>query len=54
MATILGIGVLVLDILAIIDCFKGSKPTGQKVLWVILILVLPLIGLLLYWFLGRK
>jgi hypothetical protein len=54
MTTILGLAVLVFDILAIIDCVKGSLSTGKKTLWIILILVLPLIGLILYWLLGRK
>ena len=54
MQTILGIVILVLDILAIIDCVKGTNTTGKKVLWIILILLLPIVGLILYWLLGRK
>ena len=54
MQGILGIIVLILDIVAIIDCVKSSLTTGAKVLWIILILVLPVIGLILYWFIGRK
>jgi hypothetical protein len=51
---ILGLVVLVLDIVAIIDAVKSSMATGKKALWIILILILPVIGLVLYWFLGRK
>lgn len=51
---ILGIVILVLDVLAILDLFKSAKPTGQKVLWTVLILILPIIGLILYYLLGRK
>ncbi|MCM8775539.1 MAG: PLDc N-terminal domain-containing protein [Candidatus Omnitrophica bacterium] len=54
MSGLLGFVILVLDILVIIDCVKSPKPTGQKALWIILIIVLPLIGLILYYFLGRK
>ena len=54
MGNILGIIVLVLDIFAIIDCVKSSKTTQHKVLWVVLILFLPLLGLILYYLMGRK
>lgn len=46
--------ILVLDIVAIIDVIRSSMTTGKKVLWIILILVLPVIGLILYFFIGRK
>jgi len=54
MKGILGIVILVLDILAIMDVVKGSKPGGQKALWIVLILVLPVVGLILYYFVGKK
>ncbi len=54
MGGILGLVVLVLDILAIVDAFKSSQSTGKKVLWVVLILLLPVAGLILYYLLGRK
>lgn len=54
MSGLLGLVVLVLDVLAIIDAFKSSLSTGKKVLWIVVILLLPVLGLILYWFLGRK
>ena len=54
MSGIFGLIVFVLDIVAIIDAVKSSLTTGKKVLWIVVILLLPLIGLLLYFFLGRK
>ena len=54
MKGILGLIILVLDILAIVDCIKSSKSGGQKALWIILILVLPLVGLVLYYLIGKK
>lgn len=54
MGSLLGLVVLILDIVAIVDCVKSSLTTGMKVLWVILILVLPVIGLILYFLMGRK
>jgi hypothetical protein len=52
--TILFLVVLVLDGLAIVDCVRSSKDTGMKVLWIFLIILLPVIGLILYFLLGRK
>ena len=54
MGMLLGLVILVLDIIAIVDAIKSSMPTGQKVLWVILVLVLPVIGMVLYFVMGRK
>ncbi len=54
MSSILGLVVLVLDILAIVDCVKSSKPGGKKALWILLILILPIVGLILYYLVGRK
>ncbi|MBN1871242.1 MAG: PLDc N-terminal domain-containing protein [Candidatus Omnitrophica bacterium] len=54
MRGILGLVVLVLDIVAIVDCVKSSLDTGKKILWIILILILPLIGMILYFLLKKK
>jgi hypothetical protein len=51
---ILGLVILVLDILAIVDCIGRPMDTGMKVLWIVLIILLPIIGLILYFLLGRK
>ncbi len=54
MRGILGLIILVLDILAIVDCAKSNMSTGKKVLWILLILLLPVVGLILYYLLGKK
>lgn len=54
MQGILGLVVLVLDILAIVQIVKSTMTQGKKVLWIILIIFLPIIGLVLYYLLGRK
>lgn len=54
MGGLIGLIVFVLDILAIIDCGKSSHETGKKILWIVLILILPVVGLILYYLLGRK
>ena len=54
MGGILGLIVLVLDIIAIVDVLKSAMDTGKKALWIILILVLPVIGMVLYFLIGKK
>jgi len=54
MSGILGLIVLILDIIAIVDVLKSAVDTGKKVLWIILILILPVLGMILYFLLGKK
>lgn len=51
---LLGLLVLVLDVYAILKVFQSSAGTGAKVIWVVLILLLPVIGFVLWWFAGPK
>ena len=41
----------VLWIVAIVDCAKGNSP--NKVLWIIVIILLPFLGSILYFLFGR-
>ncbi len=54
MSGILGLIVLVLDIIAIVDTLKSSLDTGKKTLWIDLTILLPVIGLILYFLIGKK
>jgi len=51
---VLGLIILVLDIWAIINVIGSGASTGAKVLWIVIILLLPLIGLILWFFMGPK
>lgn len=51
---IIGLIILILDIIAIINIFGSSASTGAKVLWTLLILFLPLIGLIIWFFAGPR
>lgn len=51
---IIGLIILVLDIWAIINVIQSGASTGSKVLWVVLILVLPLVGLIVWFFAGPR
>jgi hypothetical protein len=51
---ILGLIVLILDVYAIVKVLGSGATTGTKVLWIVLILVLPVLGVVLWWFFGPK
>ncbi len=51
---ILGIIILILDIWAILQIIKGGGSTGSKVLWILVILLLPVIGLIIWLVAGRN
>ncbi len=52
--SLIGLVILVLDIIALVDIFKSSKDTTMKVIWALVILLFPLIGMVLYYLIGRK
>ena len=54
MRSILGLLILVLDIIAIVDVMKSSMDSGKKALWIILIIFLPVVGMALYFLIGKK
>ncbi len=54
MEFILGIIHLVLWIIAVIDILGSNKSLGMKILWILIVLLLPLIGLIIYFLIGRK
>lgn len=51
---LIGLIVLILDIVAIISVLGGSGSVEHKLLWTVLILVLPVLGMILYFLLGRS
>lgn len=51
---LLGLIILILDIWAIIKTLGSGASTGAKVLWVVVILLLPLLGLILWFLFGPK
>ena len=45
---LIGLIILALDIWAIINVVKSSAETGIKILWILLIVLLPVIGLIIW------
>ena len=54
MEFIFGIIVLILDIWAIVSIFGSGASTGAKVLWILLILILPVVGFIIWFFAGPR
>jgi hypothetical protein len=54
MESILGVIIFIFDVWAITRVVGSSASTGAKVLWSLLIIVLPVVGLLIWYFAGPK
>jgi len=51
---VLGLIVLALDIWAIVNIVGSAESTGAKVLWTLLIIFLPIIGFIIWFFAGPR
>ncbi len=51
---IFGLIILALDIWTIINIVGSSASTGRKVLWSLLVLVLPVVGLIIWLLMGPR
>jgi hypothetical protein len=49
-----GLLVLIADVWAIINVFGSSASTGAKVVWTVLILLLPLVGFIIWLIAGPR
>jgi hypothetical protein len=54
MGSIIGLIIFIADIWAIVQTLQTPNTAGIKVLWVLIIVLLPVVGLLLWFFLGPK
>ena len=51
---IFGLVILSLDVWAIVNIAQSGASTGHKVLWIVLVLLLPLLGLIIWALLGPR
>jgi hypothetical protein len=51
---LLGLLILIGDVWAIINIFQSSASNEKKLLWTVVVLLLPLLGLILWFFLGPR
>ena len=49
-----GLIVLVADVWALINILQSGAETGTKVLWTVLVIFLPVVGFILWYFIGSK
>lgn len=51
---IFGLLVLVADIYAILQTWSSNASTGAKIVWTLLILILPILGFIIWFFAGPR
>ena len=51
---LIGLIILALDIWAIINVLKSGTSTGMKIVWVLLIIFLPVLGLIIWAIAGPR
>lgn len=51
---ILGVLILFLDIWAILKIIQSQIQTLNKAVWIVIIILLPILGLVIWWFFGPK
>lgn len=51
---LIGLLILAADIWAIVSVAQSAASTGKKVLWILLVLILPVLGLILWFLLGPR
>jgi succinate dehydrogenase/fumarate reductase cytochrome b subunit len=49
-----GVLILIGDIWAIINIFQSGTSNEKKLIWIVAVLLLPLVGLILWYFLGPR
>ena len=49
-----GLLVLIADVWAIVNVLQSAADTGRKVLWTVLVIILPVLGFILWLLLGPK
>ncbi|TBN40450.1 PLDc_N domain-containing protein [Paracoccus subflavus] len=54
MGYVFGIVIFVLDVWAIASVINANATMGTKILWIALIAILPVVGLILWYFMGPK
>jgi succinate dehydrogenase/fumarate reductase cytochrome b subunit len=52
--SLLGVLILAGDIWAILNIFQSSASNEKKLLWTLVVVLLPLLGLILWFFLGPR
>ena len=51
---LIGLIALILYIIAIVSILTAGKSVGWKVLWILIVLLLPIIGTIIYFLVGKS
>ncbi len=51
---LLGLLILIGDVWAILNIAQSNVGNGSKIFWIVLVLILPLIGLIIWFFAGPR
>ncbi len=43
-----------LAVIALLDLFKSNRSSGSKLIWALVIIVMPFVGSILYYLMGRR
>jgi Phospholipase_D-nuclease N-terminal len=54
MSGLVGLVIFVLDIIALVSVLGGSGSVERKLLWTLVILLLPIVGMIIYFLIGRS
>lgn len=53
MESLLLVLLVLVEVIAVVDVLRVALPVGKKVLWIMLIICVPVLGIFLYYLLGR-
>jgi phosphotransferase system glucose/maltose/N-acetylglucosamine-specific IIC component len=53
MSRLIALLILIIDVVVVIDILKGNKDSEKKMLWIIAVVFLPILGPILYYFIGK-
>jgi hypothetical protein len=51
---LIGLLILIADVWALINILQSSESSGRKALWTVLVLVLPVLGFVVWFFAGPR
>jgi len=54
MPRLIALLILVIDVIVVVDILRGGKDNEKKMLWIIAVVFLPVLGPILYYFIGRR
>lgn len=46
--------IFVIDVVVILDIIRSNKDTEKKILWIIAVILLPVLGPILYYVIGKR